>query len=207
MRRLIYVELEPNEVQMEMLNGYARYFDSKKKGYTEGNGLEHSEEAGIKLAVNGAIAEWAVAKVLNLMPNFNIGNLDKLDVGETIEVKSIFYSHHKLIIRPKEEKKINDPFVLVHFPHTIHPDRPPTKNLECILLGWCWGREGIKNEYWYDPKGNRAAWFVPKRILHHDWEVLQEYCITKSRSLLQDYLRDSSDHISEDTMAEFAFDW
>lgn len=35
-----------------------------------------------------------------------------------------------------------------------------------LIHGWCYGRSAMKEEFWADPAGGRAAYFVPQSFLN-----------------------------------------
>lgn len=105
------------------------------------------------ITLQGLRAEIAVAKALNLYWSGNVGVYGAVDVGGCVDVRSISKPHHSLILH--KENAVNIPYVLAHVEgiQRVH------------LLGWCFGLEGMKRQYWADPVGGRPAYFVPQSAL------------------------------------------
>lgn len=101
--------------------------------------------------IEGAAAEKAYAKWAGLPWDGSRG--DDGDVGRA-EVRATGHDYGCLLLHPPPRDKPHAPYVLL-------TGRAPL----FTLRGWCWGRDGMKDEYWRDPKGNRPAWFVPQHAL------------------------------------------
>ncbi len=95
--------------------------------------------------VQGAMAEIAVAKVLNLYWGGGVNAFATPDVGRKTEVRYTEYNTGKLLIRHKDTD--DRPFVLVR-------GRPP--NLE--VVGWMRGRDAKQDEFWVE---EATAFMVP----------------------------------------------
>lgn len=183
---ILKVVLSAEQVQIGMLNGINKNADSRKKRYVEGNNLHHSIKEGVEMSVYGSIAEMAVAEVFNLMPNFIVGDLNKLDAGDCVEVKAIKEKNRRLIIKPKEATKLDTAFMLTYLPYDFDTNIIPLDPVECSIVGWCWGSEGIQSKFWCDPTGrNRPAYFVPNNVLHQDWDVFLEYAHEQNKIRLK----------------------
>lgn len=95
-------------------------------------------------------SELAVAKYLNLFWSGSVGDVEGIDVGGCVEVRTIRSSDHRL--RLHEDDKDHLPYVLVYA-------TPPLFDLR----GWCYARDGKQRELWSDPTGaNRPAYWIPQ---------------------------------------------
>lgn len=103
----------------------------------------------------GALGEMAVAEYLGLSDRvFSSAEpvWGSADLPYDIEVKTRSRHWHDLIVQRNERpEKI---IVLV----TIEQD-------DIRLQGWCRAGGVMLEEYWNDPAGGRAAFFVPKNVL------------------------------------------
>lgn len=103
----------------------------------------------------GALGEMAVAEHLGLSDRvFSSAEpvWGSADLPHDVEVKTRSRHWHDLIVQKNERpEKI---IALV----TIEQD-------DIRLQGWCRAGDVMKDEYWDDPAGGRAAFFVPKKVL------------------------------------------
>jgi hypothetical protein len=99
----------------------------------------------------GAMGEMAVAAHLGLEEavfNESLPRWGSSDLPYDIEVKTRSRHCYDLIVQRNERPDKN--MVLV----TIERD-------EIFIQGWCVSGDVMKKEYWSDPAGGRAAYFVP----------------------------------------------
>jgi hypothetical protein len=94
-----------------------------------------------------AFAKWA-----GMYWAGNLGNLGADDVG-AVQVRTRSRHDYDLILHPSDPDE--RAFVLVT---GVAP--------EFHIVGWIWGREGKRPEYWDDPARGRPAFFVPQRALY-----------------------------------------
>src|ERR1700726_4829098 len=85
---------------------------------------------------DGAVSEWAFAKMANLFPDFTVsarsGSFDFIGPdGHTINVKSTRHKNGKLLGEIKKKDNPADIYVLM----VIEDDESAT------FVGWAWGRE------------------------------------------------------------------
>lgn len=103
----------------------------------------------------GALGEMAVAEYLGLSTQVFSSSepvWGSSDLPHNVEVKTRSKHWHDLIVQRNERPdKI---IVLV----TIEKE-------EVRLQGWCRAGDVMRDEYWSDPAGGRAAYFVPKNVL------------------------------------------
>ena len=141
------VQLTPMEMWQGSMVGIARRIDSKKKNL----GNKAPTENQWQVDVEGALAELAVGKALNLYAGLTIGNYGGADVGRY----HVRYSPRPdacLILRPDD--KADGWYVLVtglEGDYTVH--------------GYIYGREAQQREWWKAPNDRPGAWFVPQAAL------------------------------------------
>ena len=112
----------------------------------------HSGKDNWAIDIDGAAAEMAVAKHLNVywVPSVNTGK--SADVGN-FQVRSTEHEHGKLIIRENDAK--NEKFILVIY-------KPPTFK----IVGWIYSDDAKTNKYWKEPDEiGVGAWWVPQSDL------------------------------------------
>jgi len=127
------------------------------------NGGASIGSKALEIHLLGAAGEMAVASYLNLK-NFlyleTEANRNSSDLPGDIDVKTRSKHKYDLIIQRNENP--NKRFVLV----TI-------ENKQTLIHGWCYGKDGMKDEYWADPARGRPAYFVPKNVLKDISTMLQ----------------------------------
>jgi hypothetical protein len=148
------VKLERFESYIASVVGLGVHHKSRQKKLTE---QKHSEIQGdrfdrYKTDIEGSAAELAVSKTLNLRWNIGVGRYHLPDVGETIHVRHTPYKTGHLIIRPGDPEE--HPYILV-------TGQTPVFN----IMGWVYGEEGMKDEYWRDDDSGEPAWWVPQGVL------------------------------------------
>lgn len=150
------VTLSWPEVHYGVGIGSRRQMFALQKNLQHANGLESSINDW-SIHIEGACAEEAVAKYLNIFWSGSIGELLTPDVGK-FQVRSTPLAHGRLIV----QKKDPDDAVFILATGTIP---------RFIIVGWMYGHEAKRGEWWCDPQGtNRHAYFVPQSALHLDVE-------------------------------------
>lgn len=144
------VKLEFYEIYMGATVGVGRRLASMKREKT--NKVEN-KDFGWHTDIEGACAEVAVAKHLNIFWDGSINTFKLPDVGE-FQVKHTQYGNGSLIIR-----KEHDPgffYILVTGTHPIF-----------TIQGFILGGEGKKDEYLSNPNNTKdgEAFFVPQKVL------------------------------------------
>ena len=153
------VKLTPTEMMTAAHIGIMRQVQNLKKLRADAHGAK--TDLGWQMHIEGAMGECAVAKALGCYWSGAIGILDASDVGE-IEVRTTAHKSGRLILH-QEDSKYNYYVLAVG------------KNGEYELIGYIWGKHGMKDEYWEDPTGtNRFAYFVPR-------EELTDFNLLRSR--------------------------
>jgi hypothetical protein len=143
--------LDQAELEHGAAGGRARYWWALENGCSDTYGGYHPRDPrALPRHIISAQAEFACALALDLPWSWNVGNLDSIDVGDMVEVRSIQKAHHKLILHPKDKD---------HLPCVQVLTMPPRFE----LTGWVWIGESKRKEFWRDPTGEgRPAFFVPK---------------------------------------------
>lgn len=103
--------------------------------------------------IEGAIGERALAKALGIYWAGR-GQFRGSDVGR-YEVRTTRHATGRLILHPADADEAI--FWLVTGADGTYQVR-----------GWIKGCDGKRQEYWADPKGGRAAYFVPQSALHRE---------------------------------------
>lgn len=117
---------------------------------------------GWGINVEGGVAEYAVAKGLNLFWSGVVGTPLQLrgDVGQ-LQVRSTALKTGRLILHPKDHDE--DTFVFV-----IGQD------CEFRIQGWILAEDAKQSRWWSDPSGkDRPAFFVPRDELRDIRELTQ----------------------------------
>lgn len=116
------------------------------------NPQEHPKENPWQSDIEAAMAEYALAKVINEVW-YGKGDPRGIDVGQENQVRHTLLPHGSLIVQ-KEKDKPTDIFWLVtgcDGKYKVH--------------GWMQGAEAKQEKYWADPTGNWPAYFVPQSDL------------------------------------------
>jgi hypothetical protein len=146
----ITVSLTAAELHQAAMIAVQRQIENLFAGRRDAHGA--SRDVGWSLHIEGAAGEMAFAKWAGLYWSGNIGNLSADDVGAT-QVRTRSRHDYDLILHPSDPD--NRVFVLV-------TGTAP----EFRLVGWIWGGEGKRPEFWSDPARGRPAFFVPQSALH-----------------------------------------
>jgi hypothetical protein len=142
-------ELDWMEVAAAAMTGVLRQIKHRSKG--DNHKWKAPLAGGWERDIEGACAEKFAAKRLGAY--WFDGTNGETDVG-LHQVRHTALLNGRLMLHP--EDKDNEVFVLV-------VGRAPAFE----LIGWCFGREGKRQEYWEDPTGgDRWAFFVPRGVLH-----------------------------------------
>lgn len=143
------------ELQIAHVAAGQRWLQCVKLGAGAKYGAPEENDAADAISLQGAIGEMAVAKGLNLYWVGSIGEWSRgHDVGGCVDVRSVTKPNHCLILHDAD--KDETPYVLVEL----------SKPSEATLVGWVFGADGKKQEYWSDPSGkDRPAFFIPRRAL------------------------------------------
>ena len=146
---VIKVDLTPSQIFQGANAGVLRQVQNIKKNRTPryGSGSQNDWQ----LHIEGCLGELALASYLGLFWDANLGMLSRGDVGD-LEVRTRSKHYYDLIIHDGD--KDTSKYVLV-----------TGVNGSYQIHGWLWGFEGKRKEYWSDPAGDRAAYFIKKSNL------------------------------------------
>jgi hypothetical protein len=165
--KVIRVSLSREEIELASNIGRERDRVHKLAGTHDGKVCND----GVQIHIDGAIAEYAVAKALNLewtgklysaseWGKIRRSNKDK-DVGG-FGVRASRHPSGRLILHPWDDD--STPFILVILFEN-----------EAVLKGWVYAKDGKKDEYWLDVGYGRPAYYVDSKALRHDWEYLMHF--------------------------------
>jgi len=143
------ITLTSAEVFHGAVTGVMRQVSNLRDGRQDRHGI--AREQGWQAHIEGALGELVVARYTNRFWSGNLGKLRADDVGD-LQVRTRSRHDYELILHPTDPD--DRAFVLV-------TGTAPTYR----LIGWIRGREGKRQEWWKDPAGGRAAYFVPQRAL------------------------------------------
>jgi len=110
-----------------------------------------NKEFGWHTNIEAACAEAATGKYYNIFWDGSVDTFKAPDVGE-FQVRHTFHEHGDLIIYKSDDPKLF--FILV-------TGKTPTFRIRGYILG----KDGMVDKYWYPPKANYPAWFVPQGAL------------------------------------------
>ena len=105
-----------------------------------------------QIDIEGALGEMAVAKAKGIYWSGDIGRTDTPDVGK-LQVRTTRRDNGRLILHKRDSD--DEIFILA-----------TGENGTYNLKGWLLGYVGKRDEYWTDPVGGRAAYFVPQAELN-----------------------------------------
>lgn len=151
-----WVSLSPTEIAQAMEVASRRNQMQRAAGRPDGKVIEDS----LDIDVQGACAELAVAKALGLPWDGKFFDDAEWLVWRTsghdvsgLEVRSTRYRSGRLILHRDDSDDL--PFVLVR----------ACDNALFEIVGWYWGRDGKKEQWWEDVGRNRPCFYVPNDLL------------------------------------------
>lgn len=142
------VKLEQWEMQLGAMAAIQRQTENLLLGRRPAHGAGTKNDW--QISVEGCLGEMAVAKALGMYWSGK-GIFRGGDVGD-YQVRTAGQDHYRLILHPE------DPDDAIFFLVT-------GRNGEYIIKGWIRGVDGKRDEYWADPVGGRAAYFIPQTAL------------------------------------------
>lgn len=140
-----------------------RSAEARKRPARNGAPTDRANSLGIHIV--GARAEAAAKLYLNpvkwnAFAERGLANLP--DLEDFIEVKGRTKAHYGLIVQRGDQEHWAYLLVCTH----LHP--------VYLIVGWAWGHEAKRPEFWKDPHGGRPAFFPPNSILKPPAELLAE---------------------------------
>jgi len=146
----IDVKLDKYEVEAAAAVGLKRRIESSFKKLKSGSDSSQLERWGVD--IEGALAELAAAKALNIYYGFHYNTFKKLaDVGK-YEIRSSPNPEANLIVRPKDAPDAIYILVTGTMP-------------EYKIVGWITGEDAMNKKYMRNPRSLGAAFFVPQEDL------------------------------------------
>lgn len=145
---MVNIELTASELRVAALVACDRQIENLFKGRTDAHGFKAD---GWEIHIQGAAGEMAVAKWTRKYWSGNLGDLGADDVCK-LQVRTRSRHDYELILHKSDPD--DRAFILVT---GLAP--------RFVLRGWIWARDGKREEYWKDPAGGRAAFFVPQSAL------------------------------------------
>lgn len=145
------VTLSPVEMALAATAGGIRHAESLMRGRRDAHGLPE-EADGLRLHVDGAAGEIAVAKLLGRYWGGDVGTFKRADLGRGVQVRTRSRHDYELLVRPDDPD--DHAFVLV----TGSPPR-------LAVRGWIWGQEAKRPEWLRTHGGRPPAYFVPTTAL------------------------------------------
>lgn len=134
------------------------YNDRKKNRDTYG--LVTDREGSLKINRIGCLGELIVAETLGEVWHKYSEDPQGLpgDVGSGIQVRTTKRRRGGLFLHPRD--KDEHAFVLVRVPYFNHvPDYVD-------IVGWAYGRDGKKEEFWTEPRPGRPCYELPAKLLN-----------------------------------------
>jgi len=150
MRATITIALGYDHVAFADKVGKARQRAAVLRDRPAHNGAPVDDLSAEAIHVLGARGECAVYRYLSPVKwNHLRENVSGLaDLEDWIDVKTRAKNWHSLIVQKDDPAE----WAYILADASDHP--------YYRLVGWCWGYEAKRQEYWSDPVGNRAAYFV-----------------------------------------------
>ncbi len=143
------VTLKWADVERAAKVGIARHIEALHRGLPDKHGYDGD---GWSIHIEGAIGELAIATALGRPWDATINTFkSQPDVGRA-EVRTRSKSYYELIVRPDDRD--DSPYILV-----------TGKAPHYQVVGWCWGHEAKKPEYWRTHGDRPGAYFVPHAAL------------------------------------------
>ena len=149
------IELNQTELKMAKLLAKERTNCNRSRGIKD---QKKSKRSGAAIEFDGICGELAVCKAFNIYPHISDkperNSNDGVIKGKTIEVKTTGALDGSLLVRPKEEKKNVDYFILVlaEAPY-FH------------IAGFLESRNVFKTQYIRNPMNLGKAFFIPQDVL------------------------------------------
>lgn len=146
---MVEIKLTIDEIRAGVMAGVERQLMNLQNGARPRYGADSDNDW--QSNIEGVLGEMAVAKLLEVEYDPNLGNYQAVDVGDLYQVRT----------SPK-------PSLLLHPPDKDHHIFIFANGVNGTygMAGWVYGQEGKRKEFWRDPKGGRPCYFVPKHALN-----------------------------------------
>lgn len=159
---MITIPLTWPEVVLATQIGVMRQIQNMRNGAKNQYGA--TELDAFQRHIVSAHTELALAKSRNCFWNGAHGDYDAADVGDFYEVRGTMHRNGRL--RLHDTDKDDKPYVHARLRYEI-----AEKRCYVDLVGWMYGYEGKRREFWTDPQPGRFAYFVPDQKLHDMTEL------------------------------------
>ena len=144
---MITICLTETELMIARLIGKLRTRTSRKNDLSAGyTGFEGDHTP---VDIIGAAGEMAVAKLLGIYWSAGVNTFHGADLGINIQVRATDKIDYSLIVRQDDDDQ--HAYILVI-----------SQSPEYHIVGWLWGHECKKDQYWKAPNNRPGAWFVPQ---------------------------------------------
>lgn len=155
--------LSPEDVSLADSIAQKRQSAAEAKGRISGNGGATRGTVALQNHILGARCELAAKRYLdpvdwNSYSEFVSNNLP--DLSTFIDVKGIAKPTHRAILQRNDR----DDWAYLLVSSHAHPSY--------LIMGWVYGHEAKRPEFWQDPAGGRPAYFVNSQILRQPSELL-----------------------------------
>jgi hypothetical protein len=148
----VWIRLSYSELLIGAVVGCLRQIEAVVRGRKDGSGFEGD---GWGAHIEGALAEMAAAKALNLYWDAPVNTFNAPDRGDVgpYEVRRRSQQDHDVLIRPRDADD------KIHI--AVFGSAPRFR-----VAGWCYGREAKQPEWSQTHGGRDPAWFMPQARLH-----------------------------------------
>ena len=144
------ITLTPSEILQGAMVGVMRQTKGIEKGRRHAHNSDQEATKDWQQHVEGALGEMALAKYLGVY--WSNGFLGACDVAGS-DVRQTDRQNGCLLLHQRDED--SRPFFLV-----------TGKCGTYTIRGWLYAKDGKVDQYWKDPVGGRAAYFVPQSKLN-----------------------------------------
>ena len=156
------VSLTPDDFSLALHIASQREMDSLRRERTDRLWIKDNWVDELTPHLLGGIGEVAFAKWSDTFVRASVGQFSGMasDCSGNVEIRMRAKSYYDLILRENDPKDRR--YVLVR-------GLPPN---EVEIAGWCWGHEGMRDEFIANHGGYGKAWFVPAEKLRsmEEWE-------------------------------------
>lgn len=142
--------LSPMEIQIAVLVGGGRMNSSLKKHSRDAHGYDGKSPWDIH--IEGAAAEMAYCKALNIYWAGTVGTFGAADVGNDVQIRSTKIKDGCLVVREADNSDQYYILVVGQIP-------------EFTVIGWIHGKAAKQVRWLRAPGGREAAYFIPQSEL------------------------------------------
>ena len=156
------VRLSLSEMLLAVQIAGQQQVQNLKQGRQARYGAPKDFGSAVGICLTGILGEMATAKALDKFWSGNVGQHGTTDVGgqHGVEVRSRTEIGRNLILHPRDSDDKKYVVAVTQNAPDIH------------LVGWCYGRDGKKQEFWQEFTG-RPCFFVPDEALQPIEKILE----------------------------------